>query len=246
MTQRTLAGLLAVRCCWPCGAATLWLPLPYVTYEPGSTVDVLGKTEDQEIIQVNGHKTYRDDGQLRMTTVYVSSREREAQPLRGDERLAQRRGGRLPLRRRLPDGRDAEEDREQGRSRWSLAGPRDRGGAARARLRGHAGRQGHRRHGGQPGRRRAQGRATCCSRSTATPIKSVEESARWSRRHRPGRRSRSGPPRRQGRQDRQGGRSRPTMIDGYRGSASGRHRLRLPVPGLGQHRPRRSADRAPG
>jgi PDZ domain-containing protein len=48
-------------------------PLPFVTYEPGLTVNVLGTTGDgQEIIEVAGHQTYRDDGQLRMTTVYVS------------------------------------------------------------------------------------------------------------------------------------------------------------------------------
>jgi PDZ domain-containing protein len=47
--------------------------LPYVSYEPGTTIDVLGKNGDKEIIQVTGHKTYRDDGQLRMTTVLVST-----------------------------------------------------------------------------------------------------------------------------------------------------------------------------
>ncbi|MBB6629119.1 PDZ domain-containing protein [Nocardioides sp. KIGAM211] len=73
MTQRTLAGLLAVPL-----LAALWIlaatrPLPFVTYEPGLTVDVLASTDGDEIIQVgDGQKTYRDDGQLRMTTVYVS------------------------------------------------------------------------------------------------------------------------------------------------------------------------------
>ncbi|RYJ02105.1 MAG: type II 3-dehydroquinate dehydratase, partial [Actinomycetales bacterium] len=50
------------------------VPLPYVTYEPGLTVDVLGANDEgQEIIEVSGREAYRDDaGQLRMTTVYVS------------------------------------------------------------------------------------------------------------------------------------------------------------------------------
>jgi len=72
MSQRTLAGILAVPLLLALWVAALWLPLPYVTYQPGLTVDVLGEERDQEIIQVTGHKTYRDDGQLRMTTVYVS------------------------------------------------------------------------------------------------------------------------------------------------------------------------------
>jgi PDZ domain-containing protein len=43
-----------------------------VTYEPGLTVDVLAETKGEEIVQVQGHETYRDAGELRMTTVYVS------------------------------------------------------------------------------------------------------------------------------------------------------------------------------
>ena len=72
MTQRTLAGLMAVPLLLALWLAALLLPLPYVTYEPGLTVDVLAETKGREIIQVQGEKTYRDDGQLRMTTVYVS------------------------------------------------------------------------------------------------------------------------------------------------------------------------------
>jgi len=72
MSQRTLAGVIAVPLLLALWVAALWLPLPYVTYEPGLTVDVLGEERDQEIIQVAGEKTYRDDGELRMTTVYVS------------------------------------------------------------------------------------------------------------------------------------------------------------------------------
>jgi Lon-like protease len=72
MSQRTLAGIIAVPLLLALWVAALWMPLPYVTYSPVPTTDVLGTAQDQEIIQVTGHKTYRDDGQLRMTTVYVS------------------------------------------------------------------------------------------------------------------------------------------------------------------------------
>ena len=72
MTQRTLAGLMAVPLLIALWLAAVLLPLPYVTYEPGVTVDVLAETRGHEIIQVQGEKTYRDDGQLRMTTVYVT------------------------------------------------------------------------------------------------------------------------------------------------------------------------------
>ena len=72
MTQRTIAGLLAVPLLVALWVAAATEPLPYVTYEPGLTVDVLAKDHGSEIIQVSGHKTYRDNGELRMTTVYVS------------------------------------------------------------------------------------------------------------------------------------------------------------------------------
>jgi PDZ domain-containing protein len=73
MTQRTLAGLVAVLLLGVLVAFTVFKPLPFVTYEPGSTLNVLGEKDGQEIIQVTGHKTYRDDGELRMTTVMVST-----------------------------------------------------------------------------------------------------------------------------------------------------------------------------
>ena len=82
MTQRTLAGLLAV----PLLVALWWQvlrePLPYVVYSPGLTVNVLGTGAetgggDEEIVQVAGHKAYRDTGELRMTTVLVSQPQTE-------------------------------------------------------------------------------------------------------------------------------------------------------------------------
>jgi PDZ domain-containing protein len=75
MSQRTRAGLLAL-----CLLVVLWgtavlVPLPYVTYYPGPTVDILAKNAGDEIVGVTGHKAYYDDGELRMTTVYVSQPE---------------------------------------------------------------------------------------------------------------------------------------------------------------------------
>ena len=76
MTQRTLAGLLALPLLIGLWVTAALKPLPFVTYEPGLTIDVLGTNEDgKEIIEVEGHRPYRDEGQLRMTTVYVSQPE---------------------------------------------------------------------------------------------------------------------------------------------------------------------------
>ena len=73
MTQRTLAGILAVPLLIGLWVTAALVPLPYVTYEPGLTVNVLGKNDQgKPIITVEGRKSYPDDGQLRMTTVFVS------------------------------------------------------------------------------------------------------------------------------------------------------------------------------
>ena len=72
MSRRILAGLIAVPFLVALWLAALLLPVPYVTYSPGLTVDVLAEEKGTEIVQVSGHKTYRDDGELRMTTVYVT------------------------------------------------------------------------------------------------------------------------------------------------------------------------------
>lgn len=75
MSQRLLAAAVAVPAIIALFVYALLSPLPYATYEPGGTLDVLGTDPDNgdaEVIQVAGHETYRDDGQLRMTTVRVS------------------------------------------------------------------------------------------------------------------------------------------------------------------------------
>jgi Lon-like protease len=75
MSRGTLARLLAVGLFGALVVATALVPVPYVTMSPGITVDVLGKSGDQPIVKVEGHRTYPTEGQLRMTTVSVSTPE---------------------------------------------------------------------------------------------------------------------------------------------------------------------------
>ena len=73
MTQRTLAGLLAVPLLVALWLVALLVPLPYVVYSPGYTIDVLGEVDGKEMIEVRGTQSYHDhDGQLRFTTVFVT------------------------------------------------------------------------------------------------------------------------------------------------------------------------------
>jgi Lon-like protease len=75
MTQRTWAALVAVPLIVVLGLYMAVTPLPFVTYAPGLTINVLGENGSKPIISVQGHRTYHDDGELRMTTVSVSQRE---------------------------------------------------------------------------------------------------------------------------------------------------------------------------
>lgn len=72
MTQRMIAACVSVPLLLALVAVAFFVPVPFASYHPGPTFDVLGETDGQEIIQVSGAKTYRDDGELRMTTVSVS------------------------------------------------------------------------------------------------------------------------------------------------------------------------------
>ncbi len=76
MNQRLIAAVAAVPLVLGLIVAAALMPLPFVVYAPGYTVDVLAKDQNEaEIIQVSGHKTYRDNGELRMTTVLVTAPE---------------------------------------------------------------------------------------------------------------------------------------------------------------------------
>lgn len=73
--RRTWAGLLAVVLVLGMSVLAARAPVPYVTFSPGPTVDVLGEFDDQEIIEISGRDTYPTDGGLRLTTVVPSGPE---------------------------------------------------------------------------------------------------------------------------------------------------------------------------
>jgi PDZ domain-containing protein len=75
MTQRSWAGLLAVPLFVALGLYAAVSPLPFVTYAPGPTINVLGDNAGKPVVRVQGHRTYPDTGQLRMTTVSVTQRD---------------------------------------------------------------------------------------------------------------------------------------------------------------------------
>ena len=75
LTRRTWAGILALVLAVGFAALALRAPVPYATFSPGPTLNVLGKTgqsPSEDIIEVKGHPTYDDGGALRLVTVILS------------------------------------------------------------------------------------------------------------------------------------------------------------------------------
>ena len=121
MTQRTLAGLLAVPLLIGLWVAAAFEGLPYVTYQPGLTVDVLGSNDGKEIIQVVGHPTYRDDGELRMTTVYVSQRDARNNLFELMHDWISRDDAVYPKDAIYPEGGSVEADRKEGQQEMTTS-----------------------------------------------------------------------------------------------------------------------------
>jgi PDZ domain-containing protein len=73
MNRRSLASILVFSLLVLLLATAVFLPVPYVTESPGPTVNVLGSSAGNPIISVQGHKTYKTQGDLRLTTVSVTN-----------------------------------------------------------------------------------------------------------------------------------------------------------------------------
>ena len=69
MSRRTVAGLLAFGLVVVLTIAAALVDVPYVRFRPGPTINVLGKYDGKQIVQVTGRKVYKDTGDLRMVTI---------------------------------------------------------------------------------------------------------------------------------------------------------------------------------
>jgi PDZ domain-containing protein len=115
MTQRWIAFAIAA----PLTALLLLLaalvPLPYAVESPGPTFDVLGKdANDSELIQVVGHKSYRDDGQIRFVTVQTSARGRKEPLLNALRAWVSSEDAVVPYEIAHPDDQTAQDEEAEG------------------------------------------------------------------------------------------------------------------------------------
>ncbi|SDT09145.1 PDZ domain-containing protein [Nocardioides scoriae] len=76
-SRRTAASLLALALVVGLAVVAWRQPVPYVTFAPGPTVNVLGDFDSKPIIKVTGRETYDDDGGLRLVTVVPSGPEQK-------------------------------------------------------------------------------------------------------------------------------------------------------------------------
>jgi PDZ domain-containing protein len=114
MNQRLLAACLAVPLVAALAVVALLRPLPYTMYSPGPTIDVLGAPDGKEIIQVPGQQTYRDTGELRMTTVSVTPKDSNLNLFQVMGAWLDRDDAVYPQDAVYPDDKTADEVRDEG------------------------------------------------------------------------------------------------------------------------------------
>ena len=85
MNRRSLSSIVACVLLVGLFVVAAMMPVPYVTMSPGPTVDVLAERKGEEIVQIDGQRTYETDGRLELTTVSVTS---PGQPLTLVEAMA--------------------------------------------------------------------------------------------------------------------------------------------------------------
>jgi PDZ domain-containing protein len=115
MTQRWLAVIVAAPLLLALLVAAAAAPLPYAVYSPGPTFDVLGQNADEaELIQVDGHQAYYDDGQIRFTTVQTTSRDNRLSLMELMAAWADDDRAVIPFDVAHPEDLTAEEEKQQG------------------------------------------------------------------------------------------------------------------------------------
>jgi PDZ domain-containing protein len=73
LSRRNVAALVAIVLLVVLFVLALRRPVGYTLFSPGPTVNVLGTSDGKQIIEVSGHQAYRDDGGLRLVTVFETA-----------------------------------------------------------------------------------------------------------------------------------------------------------------------------
>lgn len=114
MSRRSLATVIAAFLQVVLFLAAAFLPLPYVRMQPGTTVDVLSTAGGHERIQVEGHKAWYDDGELRMVTVLATGPESKISLLEAMQGWLSDEEAVRPHRDLYPDDPSVEDENQRG------------------------------------------------------------------------------------------------------------------------------------
>ncbi len=77
MNRRSVATVTAIAAVAVLVVGIVRSPMPFVTMQPGPTVDILGTFRKEPIVRVDGARTYEPDGSLRLVTVSESTPDHE-------------------------------------------------------------------------------------------------------------------------------------------------------------------------
>jgi Lon-like protease len=73
MTRQTWTAAVSALLFVVLAAVIALVPVPYVTWAPGTTYNLLGKVDDKDAISISGATVYPTTGELRMTTISVTA-----------------------------------------------------------------------------------------------------------------------------------------------------------------------------
>lgn len=73
MTRQTWTAALSAVLFVVLAAVIALAPVPYVTWAPGGTYDLLGTVDGQDAIKISGAKTFATNGEMLMTTISVTA-----------------------------------------------------------------------------------------------------------------------------------------------------------------------------
>ncbi|HEU4947129.1 MAG TPA: PDZ domain-containing protein [Kribbella sp.] len=77
MTRRTATLVTSIIVLVAALGLVTVFPVPFVSFSPGPVRDTLGASKNKPVIEITGHETYPTDGRLDLTTVSVTSPDRQ-------------------------------------------------------------------------------------------------------------------------------------------------------------------------
>ncbi|MCB5170151.1 PDZ domain-containing protein [Streptomyces bambusae] len=119
MPRRTATMLASVFMLFAFLICGVMIKVPYSEMSPGPTVNTLGKSGGEEVLQISGHKTYPTDGHLNMTTVRVTGADYDMNLLEAVYGWLSHDNVVVPHENLYPDGKTEEQSTQENAEEFS-------------------------------------------------------------------------------------------------------------------------------